>query len=561
VEAIEYRRRLVEDFELFCETCLVVEAKDQSGLTPLVLKPVQKRLARTMLDQYASGKPVRIVILKARREGVSTLIQAFFFWLCALRPHHKAMTIAHDDDGSSTLHGMSERFYDGLPAIVTPMRKTSQSGKLLQFANPSSKTMLVKQDPGLGSEMRTVTRQNAGAGKGAKFLHCSEVGLWGENAKDTLGTILQTIPRAPRTIVALESTARGVGNEFHSRWTKAESGTSEYIAFFIPWYEEPENRLPPPDWFDHTDDDEEIENELEWLTAEFDLDDEQLWWWRRVLEDECGGDLNLMHQEYPATAEQAFLSTGRPYFNMAAVGRHLESASKKKPLHVGDLHEEGRVVKFLAHPRGHLRIWEPPDEHEDYLIFADSSEGSLGDPQCAYVFCRSKLEICARWHGRVDRDLLGDELFRLGILYNTALIAPEMTGGWGYSVTTILKRRGYPRIYKRKAEDRRQRKRSEQYGFHTTPVVRAQMLDSLNQVLRNDELAVNDPQLPVECSTFVYLDAKNANGESKIGAQPGKHDDCVIAAAGGVYLWLNEPRRHEPVEHPQRRVLSSVAGY
>ena len=537
-------------------------AKDQSGIVPLELKPVQIRLARLLVEQWMAGEPIRVIVLKARREGVSTLVQAFFFWLCSTRPHHRSITIAHDDDGSATLHAMSEQFYEELPEIVRPMRKTSQQGKILSFANPSSKPLVVKENPGLKSEMRTVTRQNAGAGKGTKLLHCSEVGLWGDSAKETLGTILQTVPRSGQTCVVLESTARGVGNEFHERWVKAERGETGYVPFFIPWFEEPENVMTPPEVYEPGDHEEpEVANEEEWLYREMNLSREQLWWWRNALADECGGDLDLMHQEYPATPEQAFLSTGRPYFNMAAVSRHKEVADKTRPLHVGDLHESGHTVQFVPHPRGHLKIWEPPDEHEDYLIFADSSEGASGDPQAAYVFGRSKLSIVAGWHGRVDRDLFGDEIFRLGVLYNFALIAVEVTGGWGYTPTMVLKRRGYPRIYKRRAEDKKVRDKSKQYGWHTTPVTRAQMLDSLNKVLRTDDFTPNDPKLLEECASFVYLEQKNVHGESKVGAQPGKHDDRVIAAAGGVHLWLNEPVRHEQDDLPERRVLSSVTGY
>jgi hypothetical protein len=526
------------------------------------LKPVQKRLARTLLEEYEAGRPVRIIILKARREGVSTLVQAFFYWLCSTRPHQKSITIAHDDDGSSTLFGMTERFYENVPALIQPMRKVSQMGKLLIFANPSTKPLISKENPGLRSEMRTVTRQNAGAGKGTKYLHGSEVGLWGDTAKDTLGTLLQVVPRAPETIVALESTARGVGNEFYERWVKAERGESNYIPFFIPWYEEPENTLPAPDWYMPGEHEEpEVANEEEWLATEFSLSRDQLWWWRNCLNDECGGDLDLMHQEYPATPEQAFLSTGRPYFNMAAVGRHLDHAREHKPVLVGNLEESGRRVRFTQHPRGLLRIWVPPDEHEDYLIAADSSEGSTGDPQAAYVISRSKLEIVARWHGRVDRDLFGDELFRLGILYNKALVAVEVTGGWGYTPISVLKRRGYPRIYRSRSEDRRQRKRGESYGFKTTPISRAQYLDSLNQALRNDDIVCNDPDLLMECSTFVYSEQKNQQGESKPQAQPGKHDDLVIAAGIGVHLWTHEAIRPIEEDVPERRVLSAVAGY
>jgi hypothetical protein len=55
--------------------------KQTLRLVPLRFKPAQIRLIEWMLERYLAGQPVRVVILKARREGVSTAIQAFFFWL------------------------------------------------------------------------------------------------------------------------------------------------------------------------------------------------------------------------------------------------------------------------------------------------------------------------------------------------------------------------------------------------------------------------------------------------------------------------------------------------
>ena len=41
----------------------------------------------------------------------------------------------------------------------------------------------------MNSILRTVTFKNAGAGQAANLVHCSEVALWGNLAKATLGTL------------------------------------------------------------------------------------------------------------------------------------------------------------------------------------------------------------------------------------------------------------------------------------------------------------------------------------------------------------------------------------
>jgi hypothetical protein len=95
----------------------------------------------------------------------------------------------------------------------------------MEFANPTRDEEELARQPGFESSMSTITAKNAGAGQGANLVHCSEVGLWEGNqidAKSVLDTLLQIVPLAPRTVICLESTARGVGNEFHARWKQAE---------------------------------------------------------------------------------------------------------------------------------------------------------------------------------------------------------------------------------------------------------------------------------------------------------------------------------------------------
>ena len=59
----------------YCANCLKVQDKKTLRPVPLVLKPAQQRLARIMLSKLLAGEPIRVVVLKARRHGMSTLIK------------------------------------------------------------------------------------------------------------------------------------------------------------------------------------------------------------------------------------------------------------------------------------------------------------------------------------------------------------------------------------------------------------------------------------------------------------------------------------------------------
>jgi hypothetical protein len=553
-------RRALGDFVWYAEQFLWVQDKQTLQLVRLRVKPVQRRLAEKIIADLVAGVPVRIIVLKARREGVSTIVQAIFFWLASLRRHQVMVTLSHHDDTTKELFGIPERFYRQLPPLVRPARRASRRGTVLEFANPSKDPDEVRRNPGLESVMRTVTAKNAGAGQGANGVHVSELGLYEENQIDAavlLTTLLQIVPTAAGTIVILESTARGVGNEFYRRWKQAErslaAGLSDFYPFFIAWFEEPTNVIAGVDWDELGD----LDDREQRLRHKYVCSAEQLAWRRYAIRSLCGGDPDKFDQEYPESPDVAFLSSGRPYFDQQAVSEQLEASRGREVYARGDLVEDGSTVSFVSNARrGHLRVAEPPLPGEDYLIMCDSSEGSGADPQCAAVFARSSLRVVAEWHGYVDRDELGDHLFCLGHVYNRALIAVELNGGWGLTPIAILRRRGYTRLYRSPGENKVKRKREQRFGWDTTPTNRPLVLDKLGQAIRDGELDEPFPELYEECLVFTYSET------GKPQAQPGEHDDRVLTRAIGVHLWQTEPIRHQYVqEQRERPALSETTGY
>lgn len=555
-------RRLRDDFVFFAETCLKVRDKQTKRMVSMRLRPAQIRLAQFIVERYLAGEPVRVMVLKARQEGVSTLTQAILFWLCATRADQLSLTVTQHDDTTGTIFGISENFWIHMPASVRPKKRFTKRSKEMVFANPSKDPDILARSPGLNSELRTVSAKNAGVGAGVLLVHCSEVALWESesqiDAKKTLETLFQVVPMGPGTIIVLESTARGVGNEFHRRWKAAErhlaAGERDFYPFFIPWMEEPEYALDGSDW----DGLGELDHREQRLVERYDVTAGQVAWRRMKIRMDFGGDADGFDQEYPESADVAFLASGRPFFDQDVLVEAIDQleAEPPVPLAVGDIVEDEEAVSVRERRRGPLTIWEAPHEDDDYLIVCDPSEGSDGDPQAVVVLARSTLREVAAWHGYIDRGDLGDVLYRLGVLYNTALVTVERQGGWGLTPLNVLKRRGYPRIHRRIEEGKRQRKRNVRLGFDMTETNRALVLDSLREALREGELDTKDVAFLKEALVFEY----GPNGKPQ--AQVGAHDDRVIVRAIGVWMWQTEPRRrrhHD--EAPHRRVLSGRTGY
>jgi len=575
--------RLHSDFVFYCPAVLKVRDKQTKRMVPMVLRPAQERLALFMLDRLFSGKPVRILILKARQEGVSTLMQAIFYWLCSTRPDQLSLTISHHDDTTGILHGISEAFWINSPAKVRPQKRYSAKSKEMVFANRSNDPDELARNPGLNSVMRTVSAKNAGAGQGVLFVHGSEVALWESvsqiNAKEVLETLLQVVPDAPWTIVALESTARGVGNEFHRRWKQAErslaAGLEDFYPYFIPWMEEPEYQIEGFEldgkWYVwRWDMLGELSDREQRLREKHDVSPAQIAWRRQKIRQSFAGDEDTFDQEYPESPDVAFLKSGRPFFDLEECQAQIDAleADPAERLLRGDMLErEVQVAQEAGEPevyvretrKGAFRVWEVPEEDEDYLVVCDPSEGADGDPQDVVVLKASELREVASWHGHIDRGELGDVLWRIGRLYNTAMVTCERQGGWGLTPLEVLKRRGYPRIHRRFEEGKKKRKRGLRMGFDMTETNRALILDSLREAVHTESFVCPDVEVWQEFMVFVY----GANGKPQ--ADIGCHDDRVITRAVGCWMWQTERslRRGRVLERrPSRpQPLSASTGY
>src|SRR5262249_42123757 len=133
-----------------------------------------------------------------------------------------------------------------------------------------------------------------------QLFHGSEVAFW-PHAETHAAGILQAIPDEPGTESILESTANGIGNLFHQMWHEAETGDSDYIAIFVPWFWQEEYRKAVSNDFSPSDEEAEY-------AALYGLDNEQTAWRRAKIAELR--DPILFKQEYPATAAEAFQLSG-----------------------------------------------------------------------------------------------------------------------------------------------------------------------------------------------------------------------------------------------------------
>ena len=147
--------------------------------------------------------------------------------------------------------------------------------------------------------------------------------------------------------------------------------TSGYLPIFFAWFEMEEYRRTPPPGFERTPEEQE-------LAETFHLDDEQLAWRRWCIAANCGGDLDLFHQEYPSTPDEAFISTGRCVFDKAEIVLRREQV-RELPWERGEFRARkdaaGKIVgwDWVRDPRGAVRILKKPENGVPYVIGGDTA--------------------------------------------------------------------------------------------------------------------------------------------------------------------------------------------
>lgn len=281
---------------LFSKDCLRILTKE-GKLIPFVFNKTQRYIHKILEDQLKKTGMVRALILKGRQAGGSTYVAARYYHKSSLRSGVSVYILAHEQPASNNLFSIVERFHDHNP--VAPDTGTDNA-KELEFSRLDSKYTVA-----------VAGIKAAGRSGMNRLFHGSEVAFW-TNEKLHFSASVQTVPDLPGTEVILESTANGVTGEFYRMWNEAQKGQSLYIPIFIPWFWTDEYRVKVPEGFVLSKDADEGEiSEVEYKRM-FGLDMEQMAF-RRAKIQLFGGEA-LFNQEYPATAEMAFINSDSDTF-------------------------------------------------------------------------------------------------------------------------------------------------------------------------------------------------------------------------------------------------------
>lgn len=495
----------------YIENCLKIKTKSGT-VVPFRLNDAQRKLYAVAKRQQDAGKPVRLIILKARQLGFSTLTEGLIFHACATRRNVNALIVAHREDATANLFRMSKLFYDELPAPVKPMLRASNAQELV-FENPSKLRSEREARPGLRSRIRCATAGGRGIGRSdtLQCVHLSEYAFWPDGADgkaSTLAGILQAVPSLPGTMVVIESTANGF-EDFKERWDAAVAGENDFEPVFFAWFENPDYSMPVVPGTEWTPEERELRDA-------YRLTDEQLQWRRWCIANNCGGSLDMFRQEYPASPGEAFLHSGTGVFDNEQIVLRLE----RLPAPAG--RGEFTDGEWTESETGAITLYELPEEGVPYVLGGDTA-GEGSDYFTAIVIDNVSGRIVAKLRQKYSEPEYVRQIYALGRFYNDALVAIETN----FSTYPVMKLQEmeYPNQYSREREDTYTRQMRKSYGFRTDRQSRPRAIANLVEVFSSHPEWFTDRELLEEMLTFCY------NEDHRPEALAGKHDDLVMGAA------------------------------
>ncbi len=495
----------------YIENCLKIKTKSGT-VVPFRLNDAQRKLYAVAKRQQDAGKPVRLIILKARQLGFSTLTEGLIFHACATRKNVNALIVAHREDATANLFRMSKLFYDELPAPVKPMLRASNAQELV-FENPSKLRSEREARPGLRSRIRCATAGGRGIGRSdtLQCVHLSEYAFWPDGADgkaSTLAGILQAVPSLPGTMVVIESTANGF-EDFKERWDAAVAGENDFEPVFFAWFENPDYSMPVVPGTEWTPEERD-------LKTAYRLTDEQLQWRRWCIANNCGGSLDMFRQEYPASPGEAFLHSGTGVFDNEQIVLRLERLPE--PAGRGEFTDG----EWTESETGAITLYELPEDGVPYVLGGDTA-GEGSDYFTAIVIDNVTGRIAAKLRQKYSEPEYVRQIYALGRFYNDALVAIETN----FSTYPVMKLQEmeYSNQYSREREDTYTRQMRKSYGFRTDRQSRPRAIANLVEVFSSHPEWFTDRELLEEMLTFCY------NEDHRPEALAGKHDDLVMGAA------------------------------
>ena len=480
----------------------------------------------------------RHIILKSRQLGFTTFVDLWILDEILFNTNREALIIAHK------VQDATEIFDRKIDYAIRNMNEEVKNGAFRLKQNSAKKIQVViDYGPEEGSTS-SIQVSNSGRSGTYFYVHISEFAkLCLAYPKTAQEVETGTFPAVPFDgSIFIESTAEGMAGRFYELFNEAwpnranitpQKSRVMFLPHFYNWqYDDGEmskiTEVIPTAKMEQC--------EIDWAEyqQEHNLSDLEITYyymkWLQMGGKNSTDAVHKLHQEFPTTVEEAFLSTGQTYFPTAKVYSQMQMVQpgKRGELVVDD---KGGVT-FAEHSSGSFEVFEPPERGMRYVIGGDTAEGlAHGDKQVLYVISHKTKKCVAVYRSNVPPDEFIGVAYNVGKFYNWAILAIESNKD-GLWVNDGLDKMGYVNLYYRKVFDDITKNVTKFFGWKTTSSTRPFALAALKAIFL--QLPDGFPMAMLsEMVTFI----RNQKGRPE--ALAGKNDDVVMAGSIG-YAVLQE---------------------
>lgn len=570
-------------------TLFKIKSKTEGRMVPFKLNYAQRYLLGILEEMRLNGVPIRIILLKARQWGGSTLVQLYIAWVqLFVMEGWYSVIIAQTKDTAKRIKAMYKKVLESLPGFLFGTDEL----KFSPYEHSSADFVITnRQGEKVRDNVITVASyENFESTRGMDYAmaHFSEVAYWRttetKSAEQVITNIDSNILEEPLTIEVSESTAFGMSGYFYDEYQLAKKGTSSRRAVFVPFYYiendmlkfagARERRMFAEELVANRENDVAPDENSEsgkylyslWVKG---ATLEHINWY--IQKRKSFHDHASMASEAPSDDVECFKFSGNRVFNIYHIDL-MRNKYVKPPIFIGDIAQgkNGGKVHLVANKNGLLRIWKQPDAlpaAHRYLVIVDvGGRSQNSDPSCITVidrwplrFTGGKLEVVARWHGHIRYDFLAYKAVKIARYYNNALLAFESNTydkkkaeatefvEQGDHIRGILKKveDEYKNLYMRAATDPEDINNGvyTKIGFQTNAKTKQDMVDNFVVLFEDDKFIDPDERMYEEASIY----EQRPNGSYGNIAGRGNHDDILMTDMIGALI-SDEMPKPEPVK-------------
>ena len=589
------RQRMAHDPSFAFVKAFHIKNKITGKLEPFKLNYAQRILLDEFEAMRKAGKPIRLILLKARQWGGSTLIQLYMAWIqLFVKDGWNSLIVAQTKDTARRIKAMYTKVLMNFPMDVFNKGQL----KFSPYERSAADSVITDSHgkPVRSNVITVSSYENYESTRGCDIAmaHFSEVAYWRLTPQKSASALIRAVTSGMAegvacTMEVMESTANGKSGYFYDEYQVAKEGHSARKALFIPFFYIEHDTLP------FQDDDERkafAENLLlhsrESVTTEKTAEPGDYLWklWVKgatlehikwyVERRKSFHSHAQIASEAPSDDIECFTFSGHLIIDPEKVDA-VEKKEKRQPLFRGEVTIENcELSRKVPNENGPLKVWEYPqigdydnryliavdvggrNERADYSVITVIDRCHANVPEDS-LFNRDEGEkeglwVVARWRGRCRFDQLARKAADIGWWYDEALLvfesntfdqkkglSTEFSENADHAVSVLDEMKQiYDNVYMRPLTDSEDVRQGavKKVGFHTNRRTKQQMVDQFTKWFEDG--LFHDPDEAFYKEISIYEERTDGSYGNIQG--DGNHDDIVMTDMIANLVHQKEPR-------------------